>query len=141
MDEFEALGLWLRRQPLYLPVAIAGESVYLRPADGGAELGAWLRSEADPARLRDALLQGFSSAREFAAGLGLGPEGRGLVLNRWLPGVRGWADVAAPLEELLDQLASWRAALLPEPVRAVPFHFGGERQEQRLRSLLARRTA
>ncbi|SFL98115.1 hypothetical protein [Rugamonas rubra] len=130
----EEIAQWLREQPLDEPVEIDGEFVYLAPRQDGAELGAILVHAYSPAQLQEALRLGFQSALHFDAGLGHTADGRNLVLTRWLPRVDGWIDAAAQLEQLLDQLAMWRAALGPRQA-ALP---GAEqRSEQRLRQMLS----
>jgi hypothetical protein len=141
MDDLDALGAWLQRQPLNVPLRIDGESVCLRLLDGGAELAVRLWADAGPALLQQALLQGFASACEFDAGLGIGSDGREVLLSRWLPGARGWGGLGQPLEELLNQVASWRAVLLPEEARRQPPRGGAGREERRMRSLLTGRPA
>jgi hypothetical protein len=137
MRDSEELNSWLAAQALDRPVAIDGETVYLRLGQYGAELGAYLWPGAVPARLQEALKQGFSSALVFDAGLALAPDGEGVLLSQWLPEARGWVDAADALERLLNQLALWRAALAPSgrEVRAAPA--GAGRDEQKMRRLLA----
>ncbi|OGB25909.1 MAG: hypothetical protein A3I66_12070 [Burkholderiales bacterium RIFCSPLOWO2_02_FULL_57_36] len=112
------LAQWLQTQPLDEPVIIDGESVYLRIHPDGAELGAYLTHSYTPDQLQRALQQGFSSAIDFDAGLGQTSDGNSLVLTQWLHHVRDWSQAAMPLENLLNQLTPWRAALAaPEAVR------------------------
>ncbi|MET3133295.1 hypothetical protein AAKU55_003585 [Oxalobacteraceae bacterium GrIS 1.11] len=129
------LAQWLPTQLLDTPVRMAGESVYLRVRADGAELGAYLWHDATPQQLEDALKQGFSSALEFDAGLAL--DGRGVVLSLWLPSARGWQDAADALENLLNQLARWRAGTAPGGVAPRAPAPRGDRHEQRMRSFLA----
>jgi hypothetical protein len=136
MSNRDELAQWLAAQPLDTDVDIDGESVYLRLRPGGAELGAHLWREGSQLQLQEALQQGFSSACEFDAGLGLSPDGRGVVLSQWLAQARGWADAVDALEALLRQVARWRAELAP-PRRELGAPRAAERQEQRMRSLLA----
>lgn len=126
---------WLRTQPLDEPVEIDGESVYLKVHADGAELGAYLISSYTQAQLQDALRQGFLSATRFDAGLGQSSDGNSLVLTQWLPQVSTWFDAAEPLENLLNQLSMWRAALNP-PKAKLPENVAF-RNEQRLRMLFA----
>lgn len=133
------LHAWLRTQPLNAPVEINGESVYLNVEVDGAELGAILLHDHAPAQLREALLQGFSSAIDFDAGLGLGAGGNSLTLTQWLPGVFSWLQAADALENLLNQLSVWRAAL--EPAASLPAAMTRTRTEDRLRKNLARARA
>lgn len=131
----EELAQWLRAQPLDAPVAIDGESVYLAIHRDGAELGAYLTRAYTQEQLQQALRQGFSSAIDFDAGLGQSSDGDSLVLTQWLPGVTGWPQAAQPLDNLLNQLTLWRAALAPPPsTRAADLH---NRVEHRLRQRFA----
>jgi hypothetical protein len=135
-DELARLSLWLQAQPLGARVAIDGESVWLLPGEDGAQLAACLWPEPSAEQLAVALRHGFASARTFAAGLSMAADGRGLVLACWLPSCRGWHDAAPALEQLLDQLAAWRAALAPgEPPSLAAG--GAARHEQRMRARLA----
>jgi hypothetical protein len=129
-DEF---GQWLQAQPLDEPVEIDGESVYLKVRQNGAELGAYLIYSYTQTQLQDALKHGFNSATRFDAGLGKTPDGNDLVLNQWLPNVTGWSEAAGPLENLLNQLSMWRAALVPPKV--IQMDSLPNRNEQRLRML------
>ncbi|PHV06634.1 hypothetical protein CSQ96_14860 [Janthinobacterium sp. BJB412] len=137
MDEYAQLARWLRVQPLGVPVAIDGESVCLQPGEDGAALSACLWRHPDADQLLAALRQGFASAQGFDAGLSLADDGRGLLLSRWLPSCRNWSDAAAALEQLLDQTATWRAALAPPPERARAAAGAPARDEQRMRKLLS----
>lgn len=134
MDDHDQLTRWLREQPLGARVAIDGETVWLRPGEGGAELAACLWPDPSGEQLQAALGHGFASALSFEAGLGL--SGDGLVLSCWLPACSGWRDAAPALEQLLDQLASWRAVLAAPRDRTGPAA-SVTRQEQRMRQLLA----
>lgn len=110
---------WLQAQPLDTPVAIDGESVYLKTYPDGAELGAHLMSAYTHTQLQRAMQQGFSSAINYDAGLGKSADGNSLVLTQWLRNVEHWSQVAKPLENLLNQLAPWRAAIAAaQPLRA-----------------------
>ena len=126
---------WLQKQPLDEPLEIDGERFYLNVHQGGAELGAYLIDEFVPEQLQDALRLGFRSAIHFDAGLGVSADGSSLVLTQWLPEVSNWSEAAQPLENLLNQLSMWRAALAPE--RPQPANSAGNRDEQRLRMLFA----
>lgn len=140
MRDHQDLLLWLGEQSPSNPLAIDGESVYLRLADGGAELGVHLWPGATVAQLQDALKHGFASAIEYDAGLGLAPDGQGVVLSQWLPAVHGWDEAAVALEQLLNQVASWRAQLGPVVQAAARVPAGisaAARQEQKMRRLLA----
>ncbi len=129
------IAQWLQAQPLDEPVEIDGEFIYLAPQQDGAELGAVLTHGYAPAQLQDALRLGFQSALQFDAGLGRSADGRDLVLTQWLPQVGGWLDAAEPLEQLLNQLGMWRAALGPRQAAALPG--AAQRSEQRLRTLFS----
>ncbi|MFC7516075.1 hypothetical protein ACFQUU_13755 [Herbaspirillum sp. GCM10030257] len=131
-DEIEQ---WLQEQPLDEPVEIDGESVYLKVGPSGAELGAYLIQSYTQVQLHEALKLGFKSALRFDAGLGQTPDGSALVLTQWLPQVSGWSEAAEPLENILNQLSMWRAALTPEKPR--PASQIADRNEQRLRMLFA----
>ncbi|BEV15656.1 hypothetical protein HBDW_24440 [Herbaspirillum sp. DW155] len=105
---------WLQTLPLDEPVVIDGETVFLRVRQEGAELGVYLGGRPSDSALAETMRVSFQSAREFEAGLAWEPEG-GLVLSRWVAGASGWHDLAEPLEQLLNQLALWRAALSRAP--------------------------
>lgn len=137
MENHNQLAGWLQAQPLGARVAIDGESVWLRPGEDGAELAACLWRDPSGEQVQAALRQGFASARDFDAGLALADDGRGLVLSCWLPSCRGWSDAATALEQLLDQLAAWRAALAPVSSQPRLATGGAARHEQRMRTLLA----
>lgn len=107
-DELEQ---WLLSLPLQEPCEVEGERVYLNLADGGAEIGLVLLVQASAAQVADALRTAFQGALEYEAGLALAPDGGDLLLNRWLPGVEAWSDVAEALDELLSQAALVRAAM------------------------------
>jgi len=114
---------------------VDGESVYLKIHLGGAELGATLLRSCTQIQLRNALRIGFTSALTHDAGLAQAPDGRALLLTQWLPGVRSWPEAAGALENLLNQLALWRAALAPpDAARPLP---SVDRNERHLRTLLA----
>ncbi|MFS2008004.1 hypothetical protein ACEN9F_30795 [Duganella sp. CT11-25] len=136
MDDHDQLARWLQAQPLGARVAIDGESVWLQPGEGGAELAACLWHDPSREQVLAAMRYGFASAQEFYAGLSLADDGRGLVLSCWLPSCRGWSDAAPALEQLLDQLAVWRAALAPPSERQRPGGGSAARHEQRMRNLL-----
>ncbi|RSZ61096.1 hypothetical protein HF313_16470 [Massilia atriviolacea] len=135
MSEHDQLARWLRAQPLGARVAIDGEAVWLRPDEGGAELAACLWPNPSGEQVQAALRQGFSSAQAFEAGLSLSDDG--LLLSRWLPACGGWNDAAAALEQLLDQLAAWRASLGAAAERPRAAAGGVARHEQRMRQMLA----
>jgi hypothetical protein len=137
MTDHDQLARWLRAQPLGARVAIDGESVWLRPGEGGAELAACLWPDPSGEQLQAALRHGFASALDFEAGLGLCADG--LVLSCWLPACGGWREAAPALEQLLDQLAAWRAVLAAPREKARPAAglAGSARHEQRMRQLLA----
>ncbi|RAN49088.1 hypothetical protein RB25_07425 [Herbaspirillum rubrisubalbicans] len=101
---------WLQTLPLDEPVVIDGETVFLRVQPEGAELGVYLAGQPSDSALADAMRVSFQSAREFEAGLGWEPDA-GPVLSRWIAGASGWHDLAEPLEQILNQLALWRAAM------------------------------
>lgn len=124
---------WLRKQPLEQPVEIDGEFVYLTVRGEGAELGAYLLRDHSLPQLENALRNGFRSATVFDAGLGLTPNGKDLVLNRWLPRVSSWHEAADSIENLLMQVGEWRADMAPEEPPVADK--GTARTEQRLRSL------
>lgn len=125
---------WLADLPADAPLTLDGESAYLTVAEDGAELGVYLLSGATDAQLEDAARTGFQSARQFDAGLALREDGSTLVLCQWLPDVASWEDAAGALEQLLNQLAMWRAALAPSR----PRHDGAaDPSEQRIRALFA----
>ncbi|NHZ91152.1 hypothetical protein F2P45_19330 [Massilia sp. CCM 8733] len=134
MDDHDQLARWLRAQPLGARVAIDGESVWLRPGEGGAELSACLWPDPSGEQVQAALHHGFAGALAFDAGLGL--CGDGLVLSCWLPSCAGWRDAASALEQLLDQLAAWRAALAPPSAKPRLAAGGAARHEQRMRQML-----
>ena len=139
------LERWLASLSTGAPLRIGAETLSLeaRPADGGALLSAALYPDHSPAQLERALRLGFDSALHFCAGLGLSANGRDLLLCRWLPQVDHWLAAAPAIEELLNQLADWRATLAEteaeaaarasHAVHAIPAH---RRLEQRLRMAL-----
>jgi hypothetical protein len=135
MSSDDDLQEWLQAQPLDTPVEINGESVYLKVEANGAELGAFLLHGHAQSQLREALLQGFSSAIDFDAGLGQSADGNSLTLTQWLPGVFSWRQAADSLERLLNQLSVWRAAL--EPAARMPVANTRTRTENRLRKNFA----
>lgn len=126
---------WLQAQPLDTPIDINGESVYLNVEANGAELGAYLLHGHVQSQLREALLQGFSSAIEFDAGLAQSADGNSLTLTQWLPGVSSWEQAAHALENLLNQLSVWRAEL--KPAARIPVVNARSRTEERLRRSFA----
>jgi hypothetical protein len=130
----EHIEQWLASLPVGEPVALDGETVYLHPRHDGAELGCYLLRNFNQAQLEDAARAGFQSARDYAAGLAVDESAHALVLNRWLPGARDWTDVAAPLEELLNQVGLWRALLAPTRVRRDD---SATQEEQRVRARFA----
>jgi len=132
-DDFEQ---WLQSQPLNEAVELDGEFVYLKVQAGGAELGVYITRSYTPAQLHDAMRQGFQSAIHFDAGLGEADAGDSLVLTQWLPNVTGWTDAVEPLEKLLNQLATWRAAMNPGKPKPTD-KATDNRTEQRLRMLFA----
>ncbi|MFB9241721.1 hypothetical protein IV454_18785 [Massilia antarctica] len=134
MDNHDQLARWLCAQPLGERIAIDGESVWLRPGEGGAELTACLWPDPSGAQVLAALRHGFASAAHFDAGLSQSDDG--LLLSCWLPSCGGWSAAAPALEQLLDQLAAWRAALAPPRDRPRPPAGGAARHEQRMRQLL-----
>ncbi|MGZ5858992.1 MAG: hypothetical protein ACXWJK_17320 [Burkholderiaceae bacterium] len=137
MQSEDDLQQWLQAQPLNSPIEISGESVYLNVEAGGAELGGYLLHGYVQRQLREALLQGFSSAIEFDAGVGITPDGS-LALTQWLPGVTSWQQAALPLEKLLNQLTVWRDVLNPSAVKpAAPSSTIATRSEERLRKMLS----
>lgn len=124
---------WLANLAADAPLVLDGESAYLQPASGGAELGVILLREASDAQLEEAARTGFQGARQFEAGLALRADGA-LVLSQWLPQAESWQDAAPALEQLFNQLAMWRAAM--EPARSRQ-HVPAGRSEQRIRALFA----
>ena len=87
---------WLANLAADAPLVLDGESAYLQPASGGAELGVILLREASDAQLEEAARTGFQGARQFEAGLALRADGA-LVLSQWLPQVENWQDAAPAL--------------------------------------------
>lgn len=126
------IAQWLQEQPLDEPVDIDGESVYLRVHPDGAELGAYLIHAYSPAQLKHALSSAFQSVRQFDAGLGRSTDGNSLVLNQWLPEVSTWTGAAEALEQMLNQVALWRALLAPNDLE---MDKTASRNEQRLRMM------
>jgi hypothetical protein len=124
---------WLQTLPLDEPVVIDGESVFLRTQPEGAQLGVCLTGQPSDATLAEAMRVGFQGAREFDAGLGWEPD-TGLVLSRWIAGASSWQDVAEPLEQILNQLALWRAAMSRVSTNQVR---QGKRDEERFYQLLS----
>lgn len=131
MSSDDGLQEWLQEQPFNIPININGESVYLKVEENGAELGAFLIHDHSPPQLREALLQGFSSAIDFDAGLGKSADGNSLTLSQWLPEVSSWQQAAGFLECLLNQLSAWRELL--EPATHLPVSTTKSRIEERLR--------
>lgn len=127
------IASWLEELPAEAPLVLDGESAYLLPAQGGAELGAILLREASDAQVEEAARTGFQGARQFEAGLALRPDGA-LVLSQWLPKAESWLDAAPALEQLFNQLAMWRAAMAPVRPRQ---HNPADQSEQRIRALFA----
>ncbi|MGW8393174.1 hypothetical protein [Pseudoduganella sp. HUAS MS19] len=127
------IGRWLAELPLDAPLVLDGESAYLQPAAGGAELGAILLREPSDAQLEEAMRIGFQGARQFEAGLAVRADGA-LVLSQWLPQAECWQDAAPALEQLFNQLAMWRAAMAPARPRQ---HHPSGQNEQRIRALFA----
>lgn len=126
---------WLQDLPLNQPVDINGQSVYLKVFDDGAELGAILIRSHTMADCIAALQMGFSSAIQYDAGLSESADGKALLLTRWLPHAKTWLDAQGPLDNLLSQVATWRAALAPStPVKSINAQ---RNNEQRLRTLFA----
>ena len=107
----EELKQWLLGLPLDDACEIDGERVYLKPDDGGAELGLILAVRPTGAQISAAARSGFQGALEFEAGLALSGNGGALVLNRWLEGIEAWSDAAEALEDILNQAALWRDAM------------------------------
>ena len=128
---------WLRVQPFDAPVMIDGETVRLKKYAAGAELIAYLIQGATQQQVTRAMEQGFANALEFDAGLGLAPDSNNLILTQWLPHVSTWTEAARPLEHLLNQLTSWRAALAPPEAARVTTKTITNRNEQRLRTMFA----
>lgn len=126
----------LARQPLGAPVELNGETAYLKPGEGGAELGVHLINNTSPMQIEEAMKKGFQSALEFEAGLACTLDGNTLVLSRWLPHVSSWAGAAPFLEQLVNQVCAWRAMLAP-PAEHRAGNAVSARTEQRLRALLA----
>ncbi|SFF95798.1 hypothetical protein SAMN05518865_106283 [Duganella sp. CF458] len=127
------IARWLEDLPADAPLVLDGESAYLQPASGGAELGAILLREASDAQLEEAARTGFQGARQFEAGLALRADGA-LVLSQWLPQAESWLDAAPALEQLFNQLAMWRMAAAPARARA---NNSPDQSEQRIRALFA----
>jgi hypothetical protein len=128
---------WLQSLPLGSPVEIDDEVVSLDVKPAGAVLSGRLLAPYTQAQLQDALACGFRNALFHEAGLGVSPDGNELVLNRWLPNVRRWADATQELEDLLNQLAAWRAELAPSGLAQSLLATVAGRNEQRLRRLFA----
>jgi hypothetical protein len=105
-DDFEQQLLAF---PLDEPVAIDGQSAYLRVDPDGAELAVLFLDTASGRQLQDALQLGFQSALEFDAGWAMTADGSSLLLSRWLPGAEGWADAAEALDQLLNQVELLRS--------------------------------
>lgn len=124
-----------RGLPLDEPVGIDGETVYLRLHQDGAELGAHFQEAGGGRQLEDAMQLGFQSALEFDAGWALSDDGAVLLLTRWLPDARGWADAQEALAQLLDQLELLRT--VAAIATAKPDH-GSSREERLIRSKLMR---
>jgi len=136
MGADDDLQRWLRAQPLDTPVEIAGESVYLRVGRYGAELGAHLLRHPDQEQVDAALRLGFWGALKFDAGMAMSVDDEYLILNRWLPGVTSWSGADHALEDLLNQLLRWRAALAQAcPASAA---VSGTRDERHVRDALVR---
>jgi len=127
------IARWLEDLPADAPLVLDGESAYLQPATGGAELGVVLLREASDAQVEEAARAGFQGARQFEAGLALRADGA-LVLSRWLPLAETWQDAAPALEQLFNQLAMWRAAMAPVRARQAR---STDQSEQRIRALFA----
>lgn len=127
------IARWLEDLPAEAPLVLDGESAYLQPATGGAELGVVLLREASDAQVEEAARAGFQGARQFEAGLALRADGA-LVLSRWLPLAETWQDAAPALEQLFNQLAMWRAAMAPVRIRQPR---STDQSEQRIRALFA----
>ncbi|MFC5474028.1 hypothetical protein ACFPM8_08650 [Paraherbaspirillum soli] len=139
-DDFQT---WLAQQAMGCMIDIDGESIYLKAHADGAELGAVLETAPTGEQIRQALQQGFSNALAYDAGLAYHADhadGDSLRLTQWLPGIRSWQQAAQPLENLLTQLAAWRAMFAPKAsvtsVSAAPAS-ALDRTEQRLRMLMA----
>ncbi|PFH10300.1 hypothetical protein BCF11_2718 [Collimonas sp. PA-H2] len=130
----EQLQAWLAQLPLGQVLDIDGESIYLKLHGDGAELGALLLPAPTPLQVRNALQAGFSNARLYGAGLAYQRNENKLMLMQWLPGVSAWQDAADPLEQLLDQLAGWRAAGVSQ--NAAPAAVGINPDERRVRMQL-----
>jgi hypothetical protein len=124
---------WLRALSLDEPAEIDGERIYLKVGQGGAELGGYLFRAYTRVQLQQALRQGFRSAMKFDAGLGVTTDGSDLVLTQWLVNASSWLDAAEPMEKLLNQLSTWRAAL--EPAKPAVMDTAAKRHEQSLRML------
>ena len=128
---------WLESQPIDEPVNVDGETVLLKNSLSGSTLIGLLLPDFSEQQLRRAMEQGFAHAIEFEAGLGISADGGSLILTQWLPYVSTWMEAARPLENLLNQLASWRTALAPPPVARVTTKNTTNRNEQRLRIMFA----
>jgi len=131
MDIDDELASWLHAQPLDQPVELDGESVWLKPGQDGAELGAFLIRSCTQTQLLDVLKNGFHAVTRFEAGLGMADDDS-LVLTQWLPGATGWIDAAEALENLVNQLSMWRSLLGP---RIQTVDAASSRNEERLRKL------
>jgi hypothetical protein len=129
--------LELEQESLDADIEIDGKHVYLKRHSSGSELGVYLLEDYTGEQLRAALQQGFASAMQFDAGLSTSEDGNALLLTQWLPGVSSWAEVAIPLEKLLNQLETWRTVLaMPEDKRA--FLNAPDRNAERFRMLLSK---
>lgn len=137
MSNDHDLMQWLVAQRLEVPVEVDGETLYLKQHSTGAELVGTLLHAPTQEQLVRAMQQGFTNALEFDAGLGLASDGNSLTLMQWLPGVRSWSEAVFALENLLNQLASWRAAIAPPALVRVANTKTTERSEQRLRMMFA----
>ncbi|KQZ44732.1 hypothetical protein [Duganella sp. Root1480D1] len=127
------IARWLADLAVDAPLVLEGESAYLHPVSGGAELGAILLREASDAQVDQAARAGFQGARQFDAGLAIRADGA-LVLSQWLPQAETWLDAAPALEQLFNQLALWRAAMAPARTRQ---HNSFDQSEQRIRAMFA----
>ncbi|HYD61650.1 MAG TPA: hypothetical protein VEC35_14890 [Noviherbaspirillum sp.] len=134
MDVYGDLERWLDSLPLDEAVEIDGETVFLKIHAAGAELGVCLLRTCTQTQIQDALRMGFASAITHDAGLGLSADGKDLLLTQWLPQAKRWTQAAKALENLLNQTATWRAALAPRAAESVGV---ADRHERRLRTLLA----
>ena len=122
------------------PAEMDGVDVVRRGA--GAELRVLLKPVAGPDSVDAALALGFSSALTFEGGLACSPDGRSLVLTRWLADRDNADALGAAIASLRAQHAAWRALLdVDAPARPSGSRLADGRQQRRLLGLLANKTS